>query len=246
MAARSFLSAYALLGVLNVISLVTGNTDGATLTKPLLMPLLACWLIAEARRVWPMPLRWLLAALVFSWFGDLLLMGASDLSFALGIAAFLVAQVLLVAAFTSVRGIRFRRSIVQLSAEPARGLVAQQRLLLLAFAAYYVAFLSILWPTAGPFRIPVAVYGIAILAMAASALNLVGRMPSKPAWVTFGGALLFVASDSLIALEAFGPMEPSAVHSALVMATYVVAQGLIAVGLVTGVRDVEVIRASAS
>ena len=246
MAGRSFLSAYVLLGVLNVVSLVTGNSDGAALTKPLLMPLLACWLIVEARRQWPMPLRWLLAALVFSWFGDLLLMGTSDLAFGLGMGAFLVAQVLLVAAFTSVRGVRFRRNIIQFSAEPARGLVEQKRLLLLAFAAYFVVFLSILWPTAGAFRIPAAVYGIAILAMAASALNLVGRVPSKAAWVTFAGAGLFVISDSLIALEAFGPLEASNLHSALVMFTYVTAQGLIAVGLVTGVRDVETIRATAA
>ncbi len=246
MAGRSFLSAYVLLGVLNVISLVTGNTDGAALTKPLLMPLLACWLIVEARRIWTPPLRWLFAALVFAWFGDLLLMGASDLAFALGIGAFLVTQILLVAAFTSVRGIRFRRSIIQFSAEPARGLVEQKRLLLLAFAAYYVVFLTILWPTSGALRIPVAVYGIAILAMAASALNLVGRVPSKAAWVTFTGAGLFVISDSLIALEAFGPLEASSLHSALVMLTYVAAQGLIAVGLVTGVRDVEAVRATAA
>lgn len=244
MAARSFLSAYVLLGVLNAISLVTGNTEGELLTKPLLMPLLAGWLIVEVRHHWSTPARWLLGALGFSWIGDLLLLGDSDLMFGVGMAAFLVAQVMLVAAFTCVRGIRFRRGIVQLGAEPARGAVEQHRLLLLPFGAYYAAFIAILWPSAGALRLLAALYGLAILAMAAAALNLLGRVPARAAWVTFAGAVLFVLSDSLIALEAFGPLQPSAWHAALVMTAYVAAQGLIAVGLVTGVRDVETIRSS--
>ena len=235
MAARSFLSAYLLVGFLNVIAIATQNSDGATVTKPLLMPLLAGWLVLELRRVWPVPLRWLGLGIAFAWVGDILLMGDSDLAFTLGIAAFLVTQVSYLLAFTRVDGVRFRRGIANPKL-PAVGLVEGQRLLLLPFAAYLVLLVALLWPGAGTMRAPAVIYGVALCVMAAASLNLVGRMPPASAWLTFGGAVLFVLSDSLIALTEFGPWERSDASQALVMFTYVAAQGLIATGLVSGVQ----------
>lgn len=241
MAPRSLLSAYLLVGLLNAIAVATQNASAVTLTKPLLMPLLALWLIAEQRRSWPTPHRWLLVGMAFSWVGDLLLMGSGDLLFALGIAAFLGTQVSYLSAFTRFRGLHFRRNIAAPS-KPATGLVRRHPLLLAPFAAYLIALVAVIWPTAGDLRLPVVVYGLALTGMAAGALNLVGRMPSAPAWVAFGGAVLFVLSDSLIAMTSLGPWSEGPWLGALVMLTYVVGQGLIAVGLVTGSRAVDELR----
>ena len=95
MARGMLMSAFVLVGVLNVIAEATSNADAITLTKPLLMPLLLAWLVTLAGRSWPVPLRWLAAGIVFAWIGDLALMGEGDAAFMLGIAAFLVMQVLL-------------------------------------------------------------------------------------------------------------------------------------------------------
>lgn len=242
MAPRSFLSAYLLVGLLNAIAVATQNPSAVTLTKPLLMPLLALWLVTEQRRHWPVPHRWLLVGIAFAWIGDLLLMGDGDLLFALGIAAFLGTQVSYLVAFTRFRGLRFRRGI-SAPGQPATGLVRRHPALLAPFAVYLVVLIVMIWPTAGGLRIPVVVYGLALTAMAVGALDLVGRMPSAPAWVAFGGAVLFVLSDSLIAMTSLGPWPEGPWLGSLIMVTYVVGQGLIAVGLVTGSRAVEELRA---
>lgn len=241
MAPRSLLSAYLLVGLLNAIAVATQNSSAVTLTKPLLMPLLILWLVAEQRRHWPVPHRWLLVGLVFAWIGDLLLMGDGDLFFTLGIAAFLVTQVSYLVGFTRFRGLSFRRGIAA-PARPATGLVRRYPVLLAPFALYLIGLVAVVWPTAGSLRIPVAVYGLALTAMAVAALNLVGRMPPAPAWVAFGGAVLFVLSDSLIAMTSLGPWAESPWLGATVMLTYVVGQGLIGVGFVTGTRAVDDLR----
>lgn len=242
MVARSLMSAYLLVGVMNVIANWTSNLPVEQLTKPLLMPLLIAWLVTEVRRAWSTPLLLLLVGLVFSWFGDLLLMGSGDVFFAAGIGAFLVTQVCYAIGFTRVPGLNFRRGILIPPRGPVRGLVSQHRLLLVPFVAYLVAMVWVLWPTAGIFRGPFLVYGCVLLAMSICALNLVHRMPVTAALVTFGGAVLFVASDTLIALTALGPVDDTAPIGAIVMLTYIVGQGLISLGLVTGVRDLEVAR----
>ncbi len=241
MAPRSLLSAYLLVGVLNAIAVATENVSAVTLTKPLLMPLLALWLIAEQRGHWPVPQRWLLVGMAFAWIGDLLLMGDGDLFFALGIAAFLGTQVSYLVAFTRFRGLRFRRNIAA-PHQPAIGLVRQHPALIAPFAAYLLLLAVAIWPTAGGLRLPVVAYGLALTAMALAALNLVGRMPPAPAWVAFGGAAVFVFSDSLIAITSLGPWPEGPWIGAAVMVTYVVGQGLIAVGLVTGSRAVDELR----
>lgn len=239
MVARSLLSAYVLVGVVNVIAVASANLAAEQLTKPVLMPLLIAWLIVEARRTWCPSLLALLTGMAFSWIGDLLLLGDGDLMFAAGLSAFLVTQVAYAIAFSKAPGLRFRRGIVIPTRVPVLGLVAEHRALVLPFIAYFIVMTWLLWPTAEVFRAPFTVYGVALVAMSACALNLVHRVPSKAAWVTFAGSILFVASDSLIALTALGPMSASAITDACVMLAYLAAQGLIALGLLTGVRDVD-------
>ena len=55
MARGMIMSAFVLVGVLNVIAEATSNADAITLTKPLLMPLLLAWLTTLVRRWWPVP-----------------------------------------------------------------------------------------------------------------------------------------------------------------------------------------------
>jgi uncharacterized membrane protein YhhN len=87
--------------------------------------------------------------------------------------------------------------------------------------------------------VPFLAYGCVLMMMSICALNLVNRMPAKAAWVTFTGSILFVASDSAIAVTAIGSVPESPASGALVMLTYIAAQGLIALGLLTGVRDLD-------
>ena len=78
-----------------------------------------------------------------------------------------------------------------LSAGSWRGALA------LAMAAFSIIMLAALWRRVGPqLRIPIAVYVAAILAMGLSAIT------TGSAWV-IAGAVLFIASDGLLAAERF-------------------------------------------
>jgi len=217
-----FMSAYVLVGVLNVIAVASANANAIQFTKPLLVPLLLAWLISVARRQWPTPLRWMGVGLVFAWAGDLALMGEGDGAFMLGIAFFLVMQVCYLVAFLRV---------------PGPGLVRAWKIAAIPYALIWIAVNALVWSDAGDMRIPVLVYSAVAVAMALAALDLVLRLPQYLAWRVAAGALTFVVSDALIALTAFGPMTESATTSAVVMATYIAAQGLIVTGFAHGVQQ---------
>ncbi len=221
MAARSFLSAYVLVGILNVIAELSDNVDAVMLTKPLLLPLLMGWLIATAGREWPRSLRYLGVGLVFAWAGDLLLLGEGDTFFMLGLVAFLVMQVLYVVAFQSV---------------PGPSLVRQRPIVAVPYGLALVGLVALTWPGAGGMRVPGIVYVAVLVTMALAALDLLARLPRADGWRVAGGGALFAVSDGLIAVTAFGPLTASPATGAAVMATYIAAQGLIVVGLTRGVR----------
>ena len=86
--------------------------------------------------------------------------------------------------------------------------------------AAFGALNAYLWKRTGKNRIPVIVYSDALLAMSLVALD------SGSPRTTAGGAL-FLASDTLLALEKFGDLKLPA-HEGLVMATYASAQALLA------------------
>jgi uncharacterized membrane protein YhhN len=141
--------------------------------------------------------RWFVAALVFSLAGDVLLMLPSD-QFVGGLSAFFVAHVAYVAGFWS-HG-------------PTAGAF------LIAVAVTVVAIGLLGRKILGAVRVqdralvgPVAAYMVVIGAMLATALAV-----GNP--VAAAGAVLFVASDSMIAWHRFVAKVPNA--SVLIMVTY--------------------------
>ncbi|ESY08117.1 hypothetical protein X753_04930 [Mesorhizobium sp. LNJC399B00] len=128
----------------------------------------------------------LVDALALSAVGDAFLSRDGEKAFLGGLASFLAAHVLYVPLF-----LRSGGGLDVLSAETWRGVIA------LAMAAFAVIMLAALWRRVGPgLRVPIAVYIPAILAMGISALTL-----DNP-WV-IGGAVMFMASDGLLAAEKF-------------------------------------------
>jgi uncharacterized membrane protein YhhN len=155
-------------------------------------------------------------ALVFSLLGDMLLLFEvrSPNFFLAGIGAFLVAQVAYAIAFTKLRiakGIRFRM------------------IALIPVIAYYVCLVGLLWDHLGTLRIPVLVYGAVISTMLAMALQLARLKNRRTAALLFGGALLFVLSDSVLALNRFYQSFNGA--GIIVMIAYGLAQLLLTLGL---------------
>ncbi|TIP00966.1 MAG: lysoplasmalogenase [Mesorhizobium sp.] len=128
----------------------------------------------------------LVAALGLSAIGDAFLSRDGEKAFLGGLTSFLAGHIAYVALFSQAGG-----GLRLLSAESWRGAIA------LAMAAFSIVMLAALWRRVGPqLRIPIAVYVAAILAMGISALT------TGSAWV-IAGAVLFIASDGLLATERF-------------------------------------------
>ncbi|MEZ8145020.1 lysoplasmalogenase [Enterovibrio norvegicus] len=148
----------------------------------------------------------ILAGLLFSLFGDVFLMLPKD-RFIPGLLSFLVAHIIYSVAFWQ----SFEGSMVWWLPS-------------LIGAASVIVFLLLL-PNLGALLIPVGIYITVIAQMAWGAGEFWMSAGTQPAAYAFGGALLFMVSDTVLAFELFkGPFKASVL---LVMTTYFCAQGLI-------------------
>ena len=207
--ARAALAVYAVVAAVHVGAVAADATGLAAPTQALLMPLLAVALLAQRPAPRSRLVRLTLAALAASWLGDTvprLLDG--DAAFLALVACFLVAQVCYVTAFWPWRD---------------RSVVTTSRAGLAAYAVVVVGMIALCLPDAGVLAPAVVVYGLMVGAMAVLTTGI-----DRVAGV--GGAV-FLVSDGLIALDAFAGLDLPA-HDVSVMATYVVAQALIVLGVV--------------
>ena len=102
--------------------------------------------------------------------------------------------------------------------------------MLIAVLAYLVELMYLLWPTLGGMKIPVLAYGITISVMLSSALWQYQKLEDKTALYFIIGAALFVASDSILALNRFRkPFETAGIS---IMSTYILAQLFIVMGAI--------------
>lgn len=138
--------------------------------------------------------------------------------FLLGLGAFLVAHIFYIVDFNKLKS--------EQDAGEGRGFI-NLRIVFLVLVGTSLFYL--LNPGLGTFRIPVMVYMVVILAMAMSAVLRKGRTPEKSFILVYGGALLFVFSDSIIALDKF--VNPIPYARFWIMATYIAAQLMIVNGI---------------
>jgi uncharacterized membrane protein YhhN len=132
----------------DLLSLAVGYDPAHTVTKPLLMPLLAAY---AALRGAP---RLLVAALLFGWGGDTLLLSDADPAFLAGMACFAAGHLCYLALFRTYGG-------------PKRAPRARAGLLVAGYAVALAATVTLLWPDLpADLRVPVAGYSALLTAMA--------------------------------------------------------------------------------
>jgi uncharacterized membrane protein YhhN len=148
----------------------------------------------------------ILVGLIFSLAGDVFLMLPSD-QFIPGLVSFLIAQICYIIAFTSSRGFSFGwASLIPV----------------VVFGAIVYVLLA---PYLGKMRLPVIAYMIVILMMAWQAWERWSALGERGALLAFFGAVLFVLSDTVLAVSRF--RGEFAASRALSLSTYFVAQWLI-------------------
>ena len=209
----------ALATIVCAVLTMFGNETGIRWLAFVFKPLATVLVIAfAAQRAGDSPARrrWVLAGLVLSLAGDVALLWPQQ-GFVPGLVAFLLAHLCYLAAFT--RGVRF----------------AVQPLAFVAYALVAGGVLSLLWPgVPGALRVPVVAYVVALATMAAQAAcwwwQARGGAAEAHARLAAVGGALFVVSDALLATNKF--QGPLAYASVWVLATYWLAQWLIASSLV--------------
>lgn len=161
--------------------------------------------------------KWIVAALSFSWLGDVLLMfqPKDQVFFLLGLSAFLVAHIFYIIFFHQVR---------------VKEKLHSNGWSLLIVAAYYFILMNLLSPYLGEFKLPVRVYGVAISFMLMLAIHMLFIKNRIAGIMMLGGAILFVVSDSILAINKF--YQPFQLAGVLIMFSYGAAQFFIVEGAI--------------
>ena len=210
-----------------VLCVLTNPSEETTVLefvcKPMIMIWIAGYFLIYARDKYHPVVRFALFAFFFSWLGDLALLFDGISCFLSGITAFLVAHLFYI--------LTFLRSEDRESAS----LLRKKPLWILPFATYSMIMMWILFPKVITIIKPaVILYTLTLLVMAGSALNRQNKVSVKSYRTVLIGAILFVLSDSLIAINKFAVGIPKS--GFWVMVTYILAQYLIMSGLLTQVN----------
>jgi len=197
-----------------------GFWQGVYLFKPLIMLSLLFW-TSKYRILYP----WLWIGMWFGLGGDVFLMIRGKDLFVAGLGSFLVMQIFYIIAFSKT-----------FTPTGKAELRSTWWWLTLPFALYALAFLVILHPPLTQsvdkqgLWIPVVAYSICLCSMGAMAALRKGSVNSASyAWVLVG-AILFIASDSGIAVNKF--LHRFEGSTLFVMTTYSAAQWLIVWGMI--------------
>lgn len=207
---------YAVVVVLELLFIYFDQSQLRWFTKPLLMPLLMLGFYTASVKRSGTLFYFILSALFLSWAGDVLLQMKG--MFIPGLISFLLAHVFYIIYFSKTE-------------KGKRGLLQLQPLIGIPVMGYILIFLWLLYPFLNELKIPVTVYGITIGTMLLMAINTRRKVIDNAATLFINGALLFVISDSLLAVNLFARN-----HFALslcVMLTYTSAQYLIVKGALT-------------
>jgi len=211
---------FLLVSIGEIISLIAHIEILHTICKPLIIITLLVSYLATVTSEYRS--RTLLVALLFSCAGDILLMihDTDGSFFMMGLIAFLVSHVFYI--FT------YRQHQNENSETGLQGIHKVR----LAFPIILtgVGLVYVLYPVLGDLKIPVMVYALVLVVMTLNALLRLGKTTQPSFWMVFIGALLFMASDSLLAINKF--LVPIPHGSIWVMTTYISAQYLIVKGLI--------------
>ena len=208
---------FSLVLLIDLVAVYLNNESLRFITKPLLMPLLAIYLLLQTNSATSGLKAWIFLALFFSWVGDILLLfdERGPNFFLFGLSAFLVAQVCYIVFFHNIR---------------MREYIRGNALLLLLVIVYYSILISVLSPYLGNMKLPVRIYGVVLSFMVMLAMHtMLGKNKKAALWMMMG-AILFVTSDSLLAFNKFFSSFDYA--GLIIMLTYGLAQLFITEGAV--------------
>lgn len=184
--------------------------------KPMIMTsLLAYFYLKTSSSSSVKPRKLLILSIIFSWFGDMALLLESPEKpyfFMLGLGSFLIAHILYIISFHKMT-------------QNKKGFVQQNLFWAIPFLFFGITIYTFLLPQLKELAIPVLIYMLSIVGMSLFALNIKGIVKSSIFKMLFIGSLLFIFSDTSIAINKFSIPFSSA--RIVIMSSYILAQFLL-------------------
>ena len=210
---------FALVVLMELSGRLLDNISLEYMAKPLIMIWIALYFLIHRRKsIFTVPV---LLAFFFSWVGDNFLMfsGRSEAFFFAGVGGFFCAQITYIYTFASY------------SEQAVKGYLQRRPWLAVIFLAYLAGILFLLFPgLEGMMKPIILVYALSLIGMSMMALNRKGRVGRRSFLLVFTGSILFLISDSMIALDKF--YAEFWLAGFWIMLTYIGAQYLIMRGLI--------------
>ena len=204
---------YCAIGTVNLVSAFFFKEGLRKITKCCLMPALLVFYILGVEQI----LALVIAALVFSWAGDIFLINKDKPAFfRLGLAAFLISHVFYIIAFLTLAG---SVNILVL-------------IISVVIAIPVTLVILKLLNASPPMKIPVAAYAVVIMLMSIAALQLMLSRPDCAGILIFAASVVYLFSDTYMAYLLFHGKPRH--FNVITMIPYIIAQGGIIMGLVLG------------
>nr|WP_139242049.1 lysoplasmalogenase [Aquimarina spongiae] len=196
-----------------VLEYLFSNPEVRYITKPAIVCSLLIFLILRKTTIPLFRFNYLLMGLILSLAGDIFLLFQGQLFFILGLVMFLFAHIFYILLF--VKDIAFGQ---------------KSKLFLVLTTVYGFGLFFLLYSNLKAMLIPVIVYMIVILGMANTSYFRSQEVGKKSYLFVLMGALVFMLSDSLLAVNMFYTSLP---YSHIwIMSTYALAQLLIVYGII--------------
>jgi uncharacterized membrane protein YhhN len=209
---------YFIIGIVQIVLQNYSAPFAGLIIKSLIIPVLMVFFLVNVKLNSNRLNMIMLQGLIFSWIGDTLLElhVTGDNLFVAGLLSFLSAHIMYLTAFIKTPGENYIRG--------------SRIMILLPVILYGIILIMVMNSGLGEMRIPVIIYTIIILSMLSAAINRKEKVNRKSYLYVLTGAVLFVISDSSIAINKFTfPFKHAGI---VIMATYITAQFLIVTGYI--------------
>jgi uncharacterized membrane protein YhhN len=221
----SFMLVFAVIAIITIVTRVLEMDEIQNVFKPMLMPILMIFVYVNTKLSTSFS-KLIFFALLFSLAGDVFLMPYFDI-FIFGLASFLIAHIFYIVAFLKgnklIEGIKKNMLFVVI--------------LLLAYLSLIFILVSNMLESNTDVTLIVAVviYATVITVMVLSTMSMYGNDASLQSKLMMIGAIFFMFSDSVIAINKF--IFEITYSGLLIMLTYTLAQWLITVGGILKIKS---------
>ena len=221
---QSWIILFSVILVIHLTGILLKNQLAEYVSKPMIVVLLTFYFISGTSQTNSVLKKWIITALLFSWIGDVLLLfqPKGSIFFLFGLSAFLLAHIFYIVFFHRIR---------------VKENIRSNPWLLAIVVIYYVTLIIFLSPYLADMRLPVRIYGIVISFMFLLAMHMLFVKNKTAGRLMMIGALLFVISDSILAINKF--YQSFEIAGVAIMLTYGLAQLFIVEGAAQYITSVD-------